>query len=112
MSGNPGAVGIGYIVYKGDLTVPRLAAREVSSIETTYTSDLGTFSWAWVLRADGEVVFRLCGVDGRRERNPWRSVRRLTAAERRLTGSDPALATDLLARLARERGHFPAENRR
>ncbi len=92
--------------------VPRLAAREISRIETTYTSDLGTFTWAWVVRADGEVQYRLSHVDGRKERNPWRSVCRLTAAERRVVGSDRGRATDLLVRLARERGHFPVGKRR
>lgn len=92
--------------------MPRLTAREICRIETTYTSDLGTFTWAWVVRADGDVQYRLSHVDGRRERNPWRSVCRLTAAERRVIGSDQGRATDLLARLARERGHFPVDGRR
>ena len=92
--------------------VPRLTAREISRIETTYTSDLGTFTWAWVVRADGEVQYRLTHVDGRRERNPWRSVCRLTTAERRVIDSDQGRATDLLIRLARERGHLPVDNRR
>ena len=90
----------------------RLAAREISRIETAYTSDLGTLSWAWIVRADGEVQYRLTHVDGRRERNPWRSVCRLTTAERRAIGSDQARGTGLLIRLARQHGHFPVDNRR
>ena len=92
--------------------MPRLAAREISRIETTYSSELGTFSWAWVVRANGEVQYRLSHVDGRRERNPWQSVCRLTAAERRAIYADRTRATDLLMRLARKRGHFPVDNRR
>ncbi len=92
--------------------MPRLTAREISRIETTYTSDLGTFAWSWVVRADGEVQYRLSHVNGRRERNPWRSICRLTTVERRVIDSDRARATDLLIRLARERGHFPVDNRR
>jgi hypothetical protein len=92
--------------------VPRVSAREITSIETSYTSDLGTFSWAWVVRADGEVQYRLSHVDGRRERNPWQSVCRLTAVERRAIGTDQARATDLLIRLARAHGHFPVDKRR
>jgi len=88
-----------------------VAAREISQIETTYSSDLGTFSWSWVVRADGEVQYRLSHVDGRRERNPWQAVCRLTAVELRAIHADPARATDLLMRLARERGHFPVDNR-
>ena len=91
--------------------MPRLTAREISRIETTYASDLGTFSWAWVVRADGEVQYRLSHVDGRRERNAWRSVCRLTRAERRAIDSDPRRGTDLLIRLAREHGHFPVDDR-
>jgi hypothetical protein len=92
--------------------VPRLSAREITSIETTYTSELGTFSWAWVIRADGEVQYRLSHVDGRRERNPWQSVGRLTAVRRLSIGSDQARATDLLIGLARQHGHFPVDKRR
>ncbi len=92
--------------------MPRLTAREISRIETTYTSDLGTFTWAWVVRADGEVQYRLSHVDGRRERNPWRSVCRLTRAERRAIESTPGRGTDLLIHLAREHGHFPVDDRR
>ena len=92
--------------------MPRLAAREICSIETTYRSDLGSFTWAWVVRADGEVQYRLTHVNGRRERNPWQSVCHLTSVERRALGSDQVRATDLLMRLARERGHFPVGHRR
>ncbi len=92
--------------------MPRLTAREISRIETTYSSELGTFSWSWVVRADGEVQYRLSHVDGRRERNPWQSVCHLTTVERRAIDSDQTRAIDLLTRLARERGHFPVDNRR
>jgi hypothetical protein len=92
--------------------VPRLSAREITSIETTYTSELGTFSWAWVIRADGEVQYRLSHVNGHRERNPWQSVGRLTAVQRLSIGSDQARATDLLIGLARQHGHFPVDKRR
>jgi hypothetical protein len=91
--------------------VPRLSAREITSIETTYASELGTFCWAWVVRADGEVQYRLSHVNGRRERNPWQTVCRLTAVQRRSIGSDQARATDLLIGLARQHGHFPVDKR-
>ena len=92
--------------------MPRLTARAICRIETTYTSELGTFAWTWVVRADGEVQYRLSHVDGRRERNSWRSVCRLTRAERRVIDSDQGRGTDLLIRLAREHGHFPVDDRR
>ena len=65
-----------------------------------------------MVRADGEVQYRLSHVNGRRERNSWRSVCRLTRAERRVIDSDQGRGTDLLIRLAREHGHFPVNDRR
>ncbi|MGP8002001.1 MAG: hypothetical protein ACLPKI_32485 [Streptosporangiaceae bacterium] len=87
--------------------MPRFSAREIGRIETSYTSDLGRLSWIWVLRADGTVLYRLSHVDGRPERNDWRLVCRLTTTERRSVGTDSARANDLLAQVARERGHYP-----
>ena len=107
----PGASGWDMPSGRGS-AVPRLTAREISRIETAYASELGTFTWAWVVRADGEVQYRLTHVNGRRERNPWRSVCRLTTAECRVINSDRDRAVHLLTRLARERGHFPLDNRR
>jgi hypothetical protein len=51
-------------------------------------------------------------VDGRRERNPWQSVCRLTSVQRLSIGSDQARATHLLIGLARQHGHFPVDKRR
>ena len=52
----------------------RLTAREIGRIESTYTSDLGQLTWAWVLKADGRVLYRLSHINGRPERNYWRQV--------------------------------------
>jgi hypothetical protein len=87
--------------------MPRFAAREIGRIETSYTSDLGKLTWAWIVRADGEVLYRLSQVDGRPERNHWRPVYRLTATERRAVGTDSTKAAELLDWVARERGHYP-----
>lgn len=89
--------------------MPRFAAREIGRIETSYTSDLGKLSWTWIIRADGEVLYRLSHVDGRPERNDWQPVYRLTAVERRALSTDGTKAADLLARVARQRGHYPAQ---
>jgi hypothetical protein len=91
--------------------MPGFAAREIGRIETSYTSDLGKLSWAWIVRADGEVLYRLSHVDGRPERNHWRPVYRLTPVERRAVGMDGAKAADLLDRVAREHGHYPEQAR-
>ena len=86
----------------------RLTAREIGRIESTYTSDLGQLTWAWVLKADGRVLYRLSHINGRPERNYWRMVYELSVTERWEVGKDPGRAVDLLARLARERGHHLA----
>jgi hypothetical protein len=82
----------------------RVTARGIGRIESTYTSGLGTLTWAWVMTADGRVLYRLTRIDGRPERNEWRLIYQLRATERREIGTDTK-AVDLLARLARERGH-------
>jgi hypothetical protein len=90
--------------------VARQSAREIGQIESTYTSDLGQLTWAWVLKADGRVLYRLSHINGRPERNYWRMVYQLSATERWEVGNDSGQATGLLARLARERGHNPGPN--
>ena len=88
--------------------MPRFSPREIGHIETSYTSALGRLSWTWVVRADGTVMYRLSQVDGQPERNDWQLVCRLTSTERRSIGTDTARANDLLTRVARQRGHYPA----
>jgi hypothetical protein len=83
----------------------RLTARGIGRIESTCTSGLGTLTWAWVMTADGRVLYRLTRIDGRSERNEWRLIYQLRATERQEIGTDTTKAVDLLARLARERGH-------
>lgn len=86
----------------------RFSVREIGHIETSYTSALGQLSWTWVVRVDGTVMYRLSHVDGRPEHNDWLLVCRLTSTERRSIGTDTARANDLLTRVARQRGHYPA----
>ena len=88
----------------------RRTAREIGRIESTYTSDLGRLTWEWVLKPDGRVQYRLNHINGRPERNYWRLVYQLNATERWEVGQDPGRAAELLARLARERGHHLAVN--
>ena len=88
----------------------RLTAREIGRIESTYTSDLGQLTWAWVLKGDGKVLYRLSHINGRPERNYWRQVYQLSTTERWEVGQDTGRAAGLLARLARERGHHLAGN--
>jgi hypothetical protein len=90
----------------------RVTARGIGRIESTYTSELGTLSWAWVMTADGRVLYRLSHINGRPERNKWRLIYQLRVSERREIGTDTTKAVDLLARLARERGHQLGPDRR
>ena len=90
----------------------RFTAREIGRIESAYTSELGQLTWAWVLKADGRVLYRLSHINGRPERNYWRQVYELTATELREIGTGATKANDLLARLARERGHHLDGNHR
>lgn len=97
---------------EGGCHVAWFTAREIGRIETTYTSDLGRLSWAWVVKADGKVLYRLSHIDGRSERNAWRLLHRLSPTERWEIGTDATKAADLLGRLARERGHHLAVTQR
>ena len=76
----------------------RVTARRIGRIESTYTSGLGTLTWAWVMTADGRVLYRLTRIDGRPERNEWRLIYQLRATERREIGrTRPRLWTCLPA---------------
>lgn len=86
--------------------------REIGRIQTAHTSSIGRLSWSWVMRADGEVRYRLIDIDGRRERNAWQRVGRISASELRAIGTDRTKATDLLAGVARQRGHYPVQTHR
>lgn len=86
--------------------------REIARIQTSHTSAVGRLSWSWVMKVDGEVLYRLIDINGRRERNAWQRVGRISASELRAIGTDRTKATDLLARVARQRGHYPVETHR
>jgi hypothetical protein len=62
-------------------------------------------SFEWVVRADGQVCYRLTKVDGRSERNPWTLVTQLQSAELQTLGRDKSRAEALLDDLARRQGH-------
>jgi len=62
-------------------------------------------SWEWIMRADGEVFYRLTKVNGRRERNPWTLATRLPATELEAVGGDNTKATEVLNVIVRQHGH-------
>ncbi|MGP7996644.1 MAG: hypothetical protein ACLPKI_04820 [Streptosporangiaceae bacterium] len=82
-----------------------IPAKVIVRISSTTSSDLGELSWEWVLRADGEVCYRLTKVDGHPERNPWTAVTRLPATGLQPAQGDHARRMDLVAGLARQHGH-------
>lgn len=85
--------------------MPLIPAKVIARVISRTSSNLGELTWEWVLRADGQVSYRLAAVDGHREHNPWMDVTRLPATESRLLRHDRALAVSRLAELARQRGH-------
>ena len=87
------------------LSMALLSPKVIAQISVRSNSELAVSSWEWVLRADGEVLYRLTEVDGRRERNPWTTVTRLSAAELQAIGRDKAKATEMLDVIVRRRGH-------
>ena len=50
----------------------------LARIFSTHSNEFASLTWEWIIRADGQVCYRLTELRGRRERNPWRSVTRLS----------------------------------
>ncbi len=83
----------------------RRAAEVVAQLGSSRRSAFVALSWEWVLRANGQVAYRLATVDGRAERNPWTPVTQLAATDLPWLRQDRARAAALLADLARQHGH-------
>jgi hypothetical protein len=84
------------------------SSRVIARIVSTHASEYASLTWEWVIRADGQVCYRLTELRGRRERNPWRPVTQLGDADLRSFAVDTASAEAWLAGLALERGHHVA----
>jgi hypothetical protein len=48
-----------------------LSPKVIAQVSGRSAGELGVMSWEWIMRADGQVLYRLTQVNGRRERNPW-----------------------------------------
>ena len=83
----------------------RRPAEVLAQLGSSRRSAFVALSWEWVLRANGQVAYRLATVDGRAERNPWTPVTQLAATDLHSLRQDRARAADLLADLARQHGH-------
>ena len=82
-----------------------LSPKVIAQVNARSTSDVGVMSWEWILRADGQVLYRLAKVDGRRERNEWTLATRLPDAELAALRGDQAKATALLDAIVRRHGY-------
>jgi hypothetical protein len=82
-----------------------LSPKVIAQVSGRSASDLGVMSWEWIMRADGQVLYRLSKVNGRRERNPWIPATQLPAAELEAIGGDKNRATEVLDVIVRQHGH-------
>ena len=44
-----------------------LSPKVIAQVSSSSASELAMMSWEWIMRADGQVFYRLTTVDGRRE---------------------------------------------
>ena len=82
-----------------------LSPKVIAQVSVRSAGKLGAMSWEWVIRADGQVLYRLTKVNGRRERNPWTLVTQLPAAEWEAIREDKAKAAEVLDVIVRRHGH-------
>ena len=82
-----------------------LSPKVIAQVSGRSSGEPGVMSWEWIMRADGQVFYRLTKVNGRRERNPWILATRLPAAELEAIHGDKTKATDALDFIVRQHGH-------
>jgi hypothetical protein len=82
-----------------------LSPKVIAQVSARSAGELAVTSWEWIMRADGQVFYRLTKVNGRRERNPWILATRLPAAELEAIRGDKAKATEVLDVIVRRHGH-------
>jgi hypothetical protein len=82
-----------------------LSPKVIAQVNVRSTGDVGEMSWEWIMRADGQVLYRLTRIDGRRERNPWTPATRLPPAELDAIRGDQAKATAALNAIVRQHGY-------
>jgi hypothetical protein len=82
-----------------------LSPKVIAQVSSRSAGKLGAMSWEWIMRADGQVFYRLTEVNGRQERNPWTLTTRLPAAELEAIRGDKTKATEVLDVIVRRHGH-------
>ena len=82
-----------------------LSPKVIAQVSGRSAGKLGEMSWEWIMRADGQVFYRLTEVNGRRERNPWTLATRLPAAELQAIRGGKTKAAEVLDVIVRQHGH-------
>ncbi len=82
-----------------------LSPKVIAQVNVRSTGEVGVMLWEWIMRADGQVLYRLAKVDGRRERSPWTPATQLSAAQLDAIRGDQAKATAALDAAVRQHGH-------
>ena len=82
-----------------------LGPKVIAQVSGRSVGELGAMSWEWIMRADGQLFYRLTKVNGKRERNPWALATRLPAAELEAIRGDTTKATQVLDVIVRQHGH-------
>ena len=82
-----------------------LSPKVIAQVSVHSAHQLGEVSWEWIIRADGQVLYRRDKVNGRRERGPWTLATQLPAAELEDLRGDKARAIEKLDLIVRQHGH-------
>jgi hypothetical protein len=80
-------------------------SRVLARIFSTNDGGYASLTWEWILRADGQVCYRLTQLRGKRERNPWQPVTEISGAHLLAFTRGTASAEPWLADLALRSGH-------
>jgi hypothetical protein len=82
-----------------------LSPKVIAQVSGRSAGKLGEMSWEWIMRADGQVCYRLTEVNGRRERNPWTLATRLPPTALEAIRGDKTKAAAALDVIVRQHGH-------
>ena len=82
-----------------------LSPKVIAQVSGRSNGKLGAMSWEWIMRADGQVLYRLTEVNGRRERNPWTLATQLPPAGLEAIRGDKNKAARALDVIVRQHGH-------
>jgi len=87
------------------LPMALLPPKVIAQVSVRSAGELAETTWEWIMRADGQVLYRLSKVNGRPERNPWTPATWLPAAELEAIRRGHTRATEVLDAIVRQHGH-------